>query len=71
HPKVTAYRLIVIVLTFGFGLAKAIVTYQGKAIYSVTLEWIFGVVIFLFLYWLGLYENSCTKTMPSLFHVDY
>ena len=45
HPKLTGYRLIVIVLTVGFTLSKAILSYQNKLIAPITLEWVFGVVI--------------------------
>jgi hypothetical protein len=47
HPKLTGYRLIVIALTVGFGLSKAILCYKGKSIAPITLEWVFGVVIYL------------------------
>jgi len=71
HPKLTGYRLIVIVLTVGCGLSKAILSYKGKTITPITLEWVFGVVIFLVLYWLGLYENHDPRVMPWLFETDY
>ena len=45
HPKFTGYRALVLALTAGFGLAKAISSYRGKAIVSISLEWVFGVVI--------------------------
>lgn len=47
HPKLTGYRLMVIVLTVGFGLSKAILTYRGESIAPTTLEWVFSVVVFL------------------------
>lgn len=45
--KLTGYRLIVIALTVGFGLSKTILSYKGKSIAPITLEWVFGVVIYL------------------------
>lgn len=47
HPQLTVYRALVVFSTFGFSTAKAILTYRGKTIASITVEWIFAVVIFL------------------------
>ena len=46
HPKITAYRLLVISTTISLGSAKAIATLFGKSYASTTIEWIGGVVVF-------------------------
>ncbi|TDL18184.1 hypothetical protein BD410DRAFT_843030 [Rickenella mellea] len=72
HPKLTGYRLLFIILTLSFGLSKAALAYQGQSVSPTTLEWIFGVVIGLALYWLSLYENDANAyLMPWLFEFDY
>ncbi|TDL24731.1 hypothetical protein BD410DRAFT_59028 [Rickenella mellea] len=71
HPRLTLYRLLVISLTAGFGLAKAILTYLGQSLGSTTLEWVFAVVICLFLYFLGLFETHAPLSAPWLFEKDY
>jgi hypothetical protein len=47
HPKLTGYRALVLALTCVFALLKAILTYHGKFIAPVTLEWVFNVLVFL------------------------
>ncbi|TDL13660.1 hypothetical protein BD410DRAFT_846728 [Rickenella mellea] len=70
HPKLTLFRLLVITHTAGFGLAKAILTYLGQSIGPTTLEWVFAVVICLFLYFLGLFETHAPLSAPWLFEKD-
>ncbi|KAF8841845.1 hypothetical protein BDN67DRAFT_478063 [Paxillus ammoniavirescens] len=72
-PKLTGYRLLVVSLTTGFGTAQAILTYQGHTFAPTTLGWIFGIVITLFLAWLGWYENirSYANLRYWLFERDY
>lgn len=45
HPKLSIYRLLVLLSTIGFGTAKAILTYRGETLAPITLEWLFTVVI--------------------------
>ncbi|KAF9008426.1 hypothetical protein BDQ17DRAFT_1226699, partial [Cyathus striatus] len=71
HPKLTVYRLLVILITLGFGVSKAVLSYQGRTIVPITLEWFFGTGVFLLLYWLGLYESNLIGLMPYLFTTDY
>ncbi|KAF9008419.1 hypothetical protein BDQ17DRAFT_1301608 [Cyathus striatus] len=71
HPKLTVYRLLVIITTLGFGISKAVLSYQGRTIVPITLEWFFGMGVFLLLYWLGLYEYNPIGSMPYLFTTDY
>ncbi|KIJ12929.1 hypothetical protein PAXINDRAFT_82093 [Paxillus involutus ATCC 200175] len=72
-PKLTGYRLLVVSLTIGFGTAQAILTYQRHTFTPTTLGWIFGIVITLFLAWLGWYENirSYANLRYWLFERDY
>ncbi|KDQ53914.1 hypothetical protein JAAARDRAFT_60998 [Jaapia argillacea MUCL 33604] len=71
YPKVTGYRLLVIVLTAAFGLSKALVSYNGRTFVPITIEWVYGVVVSLALYWLGLYETTYPELFPRLFEKDY
>ncbi|TDL15767.1 hypothetical protein BD410DRAFT_756059, partial [Rickenella mellea] len=73
HPALTGYRLILITLTVSFGLSKALLAYRGRSSQPTTLEWIFGVVIGLILYWLGWYEDKDEMfyRIPWLFEKDY
>ena len=47
HPRITFYRLTVILSTIWLGTAKAVCTYQGREFISITIDWIMGVVIYL------------------------
>jgi len=47
HPKLTLYRLLVILSTVGLTAAKTATSYLNLAFASITLEWILGVVVFL------------------------
>jgi len=67
----TGYRILVITLTAGFGLSKAKLSYQGYSTAPNTLDWLYGVVAFLILYWLGIYERHAMHNMPMMFEVDY
>ncbi|KIK97237.1 hypothetical protein PAXRUDRAFT_825126 [Paxillus rubicundulus Ve08.2h10] len=73
QPKLTGYRLLVVSLTIGFGTAQAILTYQGHKFAPTTLAWISGIVITLFLAWVGWYENirSYENLRYWLFERDY
>ncbi|KAH6907458.1 hypothetical protein BKA70DRAFT_1223287 [Coprinopsis sp. MPI-PUGE-AT-0042] len=71
YPPITGYRLLVTFLTVGFGVSKAVLSYQGKSTGPVTLEWIFGAFITAFLYYLGLFEASSTRVLPWLFEEDF
>jgi len=47
HPRITLYRLMVILSTIGFGTAKAVYADQGKEFVSITIDLIMGVVLYL------------------------
>jgi len=47
HPKLTLYRLLVIISTIGLGVAKVVTSYLNLTYASITLEWILGIVVFL------------------------
>lgn len=47
HPKLTPYRLLVILSTVGLAVAKTATSYLNLTFASITLEWILGVVVFL------------------------
>ena len=47
HPKLTLYRLLVILSTVGLAIAKTATSYLNLTFASITLEWILGVVVFL------------------------
>ena len=46
-PKLTLYRLLVIVSTVGLAAAKTATSLLNLTFASITLEWILGVVVFL------------------------
>ncbi|PPQ90777.1 hypothetical protein CVT25_010166 [Psilocybe cyanescens] len=71
HPRMTGYRILVIALTTGFGLSKAKLSYDGYSTAPNTLDWLYGVVAFLIIYWLGIYERHAMHSMPWLFEIDY
>ncbi|KDQ58460.1 hypothetical protein JAAARDRAFT_176422 [Jaapia argillacea MUCL 33604] len=71
RPQFTGYRALVILLTVGFGSLKAILSYKNLTIASTTVEWISGVVIYVGLFWLGLYETAHPSAIPWLFERDY
>jgi len=47
HPKLTLYRLLVILSTVGLAAAKTATFCYNLTFASITLEWILGVVVFL------------------------
>ena len=47
HPKLTLYRLLVIVSTVGLAAAKSATSYLNLTFASITIEWALGVVVFL------------------------
>ncbi|KDQ57201.1 hypothetical protein JAAARDRAFT_157341 [Jaapia argillacea MUCL 33604] len=67
HPRLTGYRFFVIVSTAGFGLSKAYLSYKGQSTAPNTLDWLYGVVVFLLIYWLGIYETHSALRVPWLF----
>jgi hypothetical protein len=46
HPKITIYRLVVLLTTVCLGVGKAITSARGVVVVPVTLEWVSGVVVF-------------------------
>ncbi|KIM40721.1 hypothetical protein M413DRAFT_28498 [Hebeloma cylindrosporum] len=71
HPKLTLYRLLVILSTVGLAVAKTVTSYLNLSFASITLEWILGVVVFLFLHLLGAYEETSNRRFTWLFNSDY
>jgi len=71
HPGLTGYRLLVILLTAIFGLSKAGLSYNGQSTVPTTLDWMYGVVVFVLLYWLGIYEKHTSHNLGWFFEVDY
>ncbi|KAI0045603.1 hypothetical protein FA95DRAFT_1467792, partial [Auriscalpium vulgare] len=69
--KVTGFRLLNTTLVAAFGIAKAVLSYQGQSVAPTTLEWVFGVLIGCLVYWLGLYEAVEPPVLRWLFHNDY
>ncbi|KDQ50626.1 hypothetical protein JAAARDRAFT_581279 [Jaapia argillacea MUCL 33604] len=71
HPPITGYRFLVTITAVCFGLAKAVLSYLGYSTAPNTVDWVFGVLVTISLYWLGLYEASATEVLPALFETDY
>ncbi|KDQ57199.1 hypothetical protein JAAARDRAFT_157340, partial [Jaapia argillacea MUCL 33604] len=71
HPKLTAFRIIVLGLTISYGVSKAFLSSKDLSTASITVEWLFSVVVTLSLYWLGLYEEIYPEAIPWLFGRDY
>ena len=46
-PKLTLFRLLVILLTSSFGITKAWLSYHGFSTAPTTLEWLYGVLVFI------------------------
>ncbi|KAI0043433.1 hypothetical protein FA95DRAFT_400760 [Auriscalpium vulgare] len=69
--KFTAYRILNTFLVSVFGMAKAILSYQGRRDAPTTLEWVLGVLVFVSMYWLGLCETAKPPVAPWFFHRDY
>ncbi|KIK00150.1 hypothetical protein K443DRAFT_679418 [Laccaria amethystina LaAM-08-1] len=70
HPKITVYRLIVLLTTICLGVGKAIMSAKGAVVVSVTLEWVSGVAVFVLLYCVGLYDEDRQQHMKCLFNKD-
>ncbi|KAH9481040.1 hypothetical protein JR316_0005559 [Psilocybe cubensis] len=66
HPKMTPYRLVVLLTTIGLGTAKAIMAHCGNSIVSTTLEWISGVLLFLILHGLSGYDSYRVRLPPQI-----
>ena len=47
HPKISPYRFIVFSTPLAIGTVKAVLSQKGSVTTPITLEWIYGVVIFL------------------------
>ncbi|KAG2014275.1 hypothetical protein CC2G_011108 [Coprinopsis cinerea AmutBmut pab1-1] len=67
----TGYRILVSVCGVGFGLAKAGLSYTNRVGEANQIEWIYGSIITICLYWLGLYEDSIPPRWPLFFHHDF
>ncbi|KIM40716.1 hypothetical protein M413DRAFT_166659 [Hebeloma cylindrosporum] len=70
HPKLTLYRLLVILSTVGLAAAKTATSYLNLTSASITLEWILGVAVFLFFHLLGAYEETNNPYFSWLFNFD-
>ncbi|KAF8311393.1 hypothetical protein DL93DRAFT_2061068 [Clavulina sp. PMI_390] len=68
---ITLHRLFGSLLILAFGITKAVLSLKGNALAGTTLDWIVGVFLALFLYWLGVYEAPCGKVAPGFFQEDY
>ncbi|KAH6899378.1 hypothetical protein BKA70DRAFT_1314245 [Coprinopsis sp. MPI-PUGE-AT-0042] len=71
HPPITGYRFLVTLCVVGVGSLKAALSFKGKSTEPTTIEWVFGVIITVSFYCLGLYEASTTRVLPLLFEEDY
>jgi len=69
--KLTAYRILIVILTTGFGASKAALALRGISAVPSSLDLTFGVFVTLALWWLGLYEAVDPPIAPWFFHVDY
>ncbi|KAF8318424.1 hypothetical protein DL93DRAFT_2035929, partial [Clavulina sp. PMI_390] len=69
--KITGYRILTTTIILGFGLAKASLSYMGRTVVPITLEWVMGVLVAIILYWIGFYEAPRTKVSPAFFQRDY
>ncbi|KIM40722.1 hypothetical protein M413DRAFT_446112 [Hebeloma cylindrosporum] len=70
HPKLTLYRLLVILSSVGLAAAKTATSYLNLTSASITLEWILGVAVFLFFHVLGAYEETNNPYFSWLFNFD-
>ncbi|TDL19101.1 hypothetical protein BD410DRAFT_792523 [Rickenella mellea] len=70
HPTITPFRLMITCLTAGFGMSKAWLAYRGLPTFPTTLEWVFGVMVTIALFWLGLYEEEAPQSCSWLFEKD-
>ncbi|KIM40719.1 hypothetical protein M413DRAFT_166675 [Hebeloma cylindrosporum] len=70
HPKLTLYRLLVILSTVGLAAAKTATTCLNLTFASITVEWILGVAVFLFFHLLGVYEETSNRYFTWLFNDD-
>ncbi|TDL19100.1 hypothetical protein BD410DRAFT_684318, partial [Rickenella mellea] len=67
HPAITPCRFVIICLTGGFGLSKAFLAYRGLSSFPTTLEWVFGVVVSIAVFWLGIFEEEAPPSCSWLF----
>lgn len=70
-PKLTLFRLLVVLSTAVFGFSKAWLSYRGESTAPTTLDWLYGVLVFALLYWMGIYERETEHNMPWLFDEDF
>jgi len=68
--KLTAYRLLNLVIILALGLAKFILSLKGQAAAPTGLEWVAGSVFAALSYWIGLYELVQPPRWEWLLHVD-
>lgn len=47
QPRLTGYQILYVIFTAGFGLSKAGLAYRGYSTTPTTLDWLYGVVVFL------------------------
>ncbi|KAH6907494.1 hypothetical protein BKA70DRAFT_1400948, partial [Coprinopsis sp. MPI-PUGE-AT-0042] len=70
HPKLTVSRLLVITLTIGLGTAKAVTSYRGETIASITIEWVTTTLVFLLFLVLSILESERHPKPAWLFQHD-
>jgi len=68
--KLTGYRLLNILVIFTIGLAKFILSLEGRSVTPTGLEWAGGSVLTILLYWIGLYEAVEPPIWEWFFHLD-
>lgn len=59
-PRMTGYRILTVALTAGFGSYKAKLSYEGYSTAPNTLDWLYGVVVFLM--WVLFYAKVAART---------
>lgn len=70
HPKMSPYRISVMLITIILGTSKAIFAYRGISMVSTTLEWIAGVVFTLLCVLLSLISNVSWFWISRIFALD-
>ncbi|KAJ3505941.1 hypothetical protein NMY22_g17410 [Coprinellus aureogranulatus] len=70
---VSGYRILVSLCVISFGTTKALLAYRGLSSHGAptAVEWVYGILVTVSLYWLGMYEASSKEVMPWLFVTDY
>ncbi|KAF8972518.1 hypothetical protein BDZ97DRAFT_1781409 [Flammula alnicola] len=72
HPRLTPYRLMILLTTICIGTAKAVATQRGSMDVPITLDWVSGVVVFLVFFLTGPYESrkDIPRYLAWMFELD-